>query len=58
MREKEKMLKGNWSHIGRVEKGSSVAKEGSDRNVEAQGKLQVDQNRTNGGRKDQNIKEK
>lgn len=52
------MLKGNWSHIGRVEKGSSVAKEGSDRNVEAQGKLQVDQNRTNGGRKDQNIKEK
>lgn len=34
------MLKGNWSHIGRVEKGSSVAKEGSDRNVEAQGSKQ------------------
>lgn len=57
LREKE-MLKGNWSHTGRVEKGSSLAKEGSERNVEVQEKLKVDQNRTNGGRKDENTKEK
>lgn len=52
------MLKGNWSHAGRVEKGSRIAKEGSGRNVEAQEKLKVDQKRTNGGRKDQNTKKK
>lgn len=56
LREK-KMLKSNWSHTGRVEKGSSVAKEGSEKNVKAQGKLKVDQDRTNGGRKDQKYRE-
>lgn len=38
--------------------GIRAAKEGSGRIVEALGKLKVDQNRTNGGRKDQNAREK
>lgn len=37
-------------------RGIRVAKEGSERIVEALGKLKVDQNRTNGGRKDQNAR--
>ena len=40
------------------EGGIRVAKEGSERIVEALGKLKVDKNRTNGGRKDQNAREK
>ena len=38
--------------------GIRVAKEGSERIVEALGELKVDQNRTNGGREDQHAREK
>lgn len=38
--------------------GIRVAKEGSEGIVEALGKLKVDQSKTNGGRKDQNAREK